>query len=372
MPTLAELDAAMLRPGRMAPAVNRLGGGTIAMAGTDQPLRAVGRTAVVYQLRQPSGRVLALRCALTDAADLDPSLGERYRLLGSDPGLAPFRGGGGPLTGDITYVAEGLSLPAADLRSVSHPIMAMEWVMGPTLLTATDRACRASDRTYLDDLAAALVSALTALRAAGFSHGNLAADNILVRPGGGLALVDYDTSAWPGAPRGTGLLSQPAALPGLGYAHPSGVPAPLQQRDDFPALVLYASLRVLARLPSLRQEHGDAPGRAGGVLLFNERDLREPDRSPTFGALRVLDDPPLKFLVDTLRHACHQRVAEVPAFPEVIARMDYLAVQTPSVRPAAPPPPPATPDRRTGHAATTTRASARAPPGTRSRGHPAA
>ena len=61
MPTLAALDDAMLRPGRAVPAVNRLGGGAIAMAGADQPWRMVGATAVVYQLRQPSGRVFALR-----------------------------------------------------------------------------------------------------------------------------------------------------------------------------------------------------------------------------------------------------------------------------------------------------------------------
>src|SRR3712207_2909453 len=67
MPTLAELDAAMLRPGRSVPAVSRLGGGTIAMAGTDQPWRVVGQSAAVYQLRQPNGRVLALRCPLTAA-----------------------------------------------------------------------------------------------------------------------------------------------------------------------------------------------------------------------------------------------------------------------------------------------------------------
>jgi len=46
MPTLTLLDDAMLRGGRMVPAINRLGGGQIAMAGSQQPWRVVGAESV--------------------------------------------------------------------------------------------------------------------------------------------------------------------------------------------------------------------------------------------------------------------------------------------------------------------------------------
>src|SRR3954454_18970338 len=101
MPTLTLLDDAMLRAGRMVAAVNRLGGGTIAMAGSTQPWRIVGAESVVYQLRQPNGRVLALRCLLTDTPD--PSLADRYRALSNDATLRRLRAGGAsPLVGQIT------------------------------------------------------------------------------------------------------------------------------------------------------------------------------------------------------------------------------------------------------------------------------
>ena len=74
MPTLTHLDDAMLRAGRMVPAINRLGGGMIAMAGAT-PWRVIGNQAVVYQLRQSSGRVFALRCLLADTND--PALSDR-------------------------------------------------------------------------------------------------------------------------------------------------------------------------------------------------------------------------------------------------------------------------------------------------------
>ena len=320
MPTLADLDAAMLRPGRSVPAVNRLGGGTIAMAGSDQPWRVVGRACAVYQLRQPSGRVLALRCPLADARELDPTLGDRYRAFGSDPALARLRAAGGPLVADVTLVPDGLAFPAPDFRSAPHPLMAMEWVMGPTLLAATDRACHRGDRPYLAALADVWAATIGALATAGFSHGDLAADNALVRPAGsggsgGIALIDYDTCAWRGVP------PPRSAAPGPGYAHPSGAVPPLEQRDHFPALVVYASLRVLALWPELREQHGDSPGRTGGVILFGPQDLRDPDASTLFGALRVLDDPAVKQLLAMLREACLAPVTATPPLTQVVARV---------------------------------------------------
>ena len=325
MPTPAELDAAMLRPGRSVPAVNRLGGGAVAMAGADQPWRLVGRSAAVYQLRQPSGHVLALRCPLAEAAYLDPTLGDRYRALGADPALASLRSAaGGPLVDSVAYVADGLVFPAADFRSRTHPVMAMEWVMGPTVLAAADRGCRADDRAFLAALADAWAAAVAALAAARFSHGDLVPDNALVRPDG-IGLVDYDASVWPGSPRlpapsTPGEQSHGGSAPGptASYAHPAG-PVSIARRDDFPALVVYASLRLLARWPALREQHGDPPGRAGGALLFAPRDLRDPDASPLFGALRVLDDQPSRLLLGVLRQACQGAAEEVPPLADVAA-----------------------------------------------------
>src|SRR4051812_18314813 len=172
MPTLTLLDDAMLRAGRMAPAVKRLGGGSIAMAGSQQPWRVVGSEAVIYQLRQASGRVIALRCLLSDTPE--PTLPDRYRALGSESTLKQLRAGGSsPIVGQLSYFADGINLPGSDLRSAGYALIAMNWVMGPTLIAATDRACRGRDHQYLAALAQAWLTAMEAIHQVEFVHGNL-------------------------------------------------------------------------------------------------------------------------------------------------------------------------------------------------------
>lgn len=312
MPNLSDLDLAMLRPGRSVPAVGRLGGGTIAMAGPARPLRVVGRANVVYRLRHGSGRSVALRCPLADRGALDPAMEERYGALVTEPALTHLRGPDGPLVGNAAFVRDGIAFTAADFRSAGHPLVAMDWIDGPTLAEAVDRACRADDRPYLAALADAWAGLLAELGDVSFDHGDLVPDNVLIGAGGGLMLVDYDVSAWPGAPRPSSAVALAPA-----YAHPSGGAAPIGRRDRFPALVVYASLRILSAWPGLRDVHGEPPGTTGGALLFAPRDLREPDASPLFRQLRGLDNPTVAGLAGVLRDACRGSAAAVPALVEV-------------------------------------------------------
>ena len=92
MPIVSDLDAAMMQPARSVPAVRRLGGGLIRMNDAGRPLRAVGRDAVVYELRTPSGRILVLRCFLRPDAHRDRALAQRYEALRGDPHLGHLRG----------------------------------------------------------------------------------------------------------------------------------------------------------------------------------------------------------------------------------------------------------------------------------------
>ncbi|MFL5762025.1 MAG: hypothetical protein ACJ789_20190 [Thermomicrobiales bacterium] len=317
MPNLSTLDDAMLHPGRLVPAVNRLGGGAIALAGTNTPWRVIGTENVVYQLRQPSGGVLALRCRRSD--DPDPALAERYRAFGNDPLIKRLRGvASTPIVGNVSYLTDGLTLPAAELKSQHLPVVAMEWVMGPTLLAATDRACRAGDHTYLTALAGAWLTALEAISTAGFVHGNLTSDNAVVRPGAGIALVDYDTATWSGSPPAR--RDEAAAA----YCHPSGDARSDDRRDRFAALVVYTSLRILADWPALRNDYGDPPTEPNGGLLFKARDLAEPDASPLFGALRVNDDVETRALIGVLREATRTPADEVPPLFEVVEMVASL------------------------------------------------
>ena len=197
MPTVSDLDAAMLQPARSVPAVRRLGGGQIRMNDAGRPLRAVGHDAVIYELRTPIGRILALRCLLTSDSGRDSALAHRYEALRSDPRLEHLRSAGGALPRDIHWVSEGIAFAGPDLRQVTVPIVAMERVPGRTLLQTVDRLCREGQSEPLALLAESWVSTATALEHASFVHGDLAADNLIVRPDGSIALVDLDTASWP-------------------------------------------------------------------------------------------------------------------------------------------------------------------------------
>ncbi|MCD6034127.1 MAG: hypothetical protein K0S78_6313, partial [Thermomicrobiales bacterium] len=143
MPILSDLDAAMMQPARSVPAVRRLGGGLIRMNDAGRPLRAVGRDAVVYELRTPSGRILVLRCFLRPDAHRDRALAQR------------------------------------------------------TLMQTIDRLCREGQVEPLALLADVWLATATAMEEAEFVHGDLAPDNLIVRPDGSIALVDLDTATWP-------------------------------------------------------------------------------------------------------------------------------------------------------------------------------
>lgn len=337
MPTLDILDRAMLYPGPNLPVIGRVGGGQIAMAEPDRPWRVVGMDAAVYQLRQPTGRVIALRFPFADAEDR--ALRDRYRALASDARLKPLKEAPGtPIVGGINYIPDGLLLPARDLRSAPHPVVVMDWVMGPTLLAAVDRACRGADRPYLAALAQAWLSAVSILAAHAFVHADFTADNTLVRPGGGIALVDYDTAAWSGGPPPVPVRPSPA------YAHPTGQPVPPPgRRDDFAALVIYASLRALAERPDLRPQFGDPTSEPGGALLFAAKDLVDPAASPVFRSLRGTS-PELATLLDILSRACLGPADKIPTLGDVMPELSRAHTATPAAPPhvSTPVSPPAT------------------------------
>ncbi len=310
MPDLTAFDGAMLRHGRSVPAVNRLGGGAIAMAGPQQPWRVTGDTSAVYQLRQPGGRLLALRCPLDEPERLDRWYAERYRALETDARLTDLRGvAGSPLVGGIRYVADGLLLPGPDFRSLPYPVVALDWIVGPTLRAAAERASTAGDRAALEALANAWPRAMEIARRGRFSHGDLAPGNVMVRPDGSLAFVDYDTSAWPGSP------PPPATWPRPAFAHPGGeMSVDPDHRDDFAALMIYVSLRSLAFQPRLFAggQGPDAP------LLVDEWDLRDPDASPRFAQLEEAADPSVRYLAGVLRRACEEPVERTPSLADVL------------------------------------------------------
>ena len=323
MPTVSDLDAAMMQPARSVPAVRRLGGGLIRMNDAGRPLRAVGRDAVVYELRTPSGRILALRCFLRHDPHRDRALSQRYEALRGDPRLEHLRGTGGTLPRDVQWIAEGVAFAGPDLRQATAPLVAMERVPGRTLIQTVDRLCREGQGEPVALLADVWLATATRLEEAGFVHGDLAPDNLIVRPDGSIALVDLDSMTWPAFAKTTApVASNPA------YAHPHGAPIDPAKRDRFPALILWASLRILARHADLRERWGDRPDQGGAALLWSRNDLRRPSRSALFSALDALssqaEDEALDPLLEVIRRAIRFSPDETPPLAEIAERLQDM------------------------------------------------
>ena len=311
MPTLAEFDYAMTRPGRYVPAIKQLGGGTVIARGEGQPFRLVGDTAVVYKLDSPGFGAIALRCFHEDR--IPPRTIDLYRTL-SQPVvhrrfLAPEHS---PLVERIAIFPEGIVLRSAELRSFTSPVVATEWLQGPTLLRAADHACRNANSHALESLAEGWRKAIEALSATQFVHGSLTADNALVDLDRGIVLVDYDSSWWPG-------LEPPRAAQGPEhYRHKRAADTPPEHRDDFAALVIYVSLRILAVSPALRERYGQPPTIHDGGLLFSERDLHSANRSELFRELAHIEDLEARALAGILREVARSSVDQTPSLAEAL------------------------------------------------------
>lgn len=319
MPTLTELDAAMAQPAHFVPAVRQLGNGVIRLDQAGHPVREHGRDAVVYEMRTPTGRILALRCFLTNDTHRDVFLARRYGALRGDPTLERLRQQGGVLPRDIAWISDGLVNPTGGRSARPSPLLAMERIPGRSLAQVVHRVCQAGESDPLALLADQWLKTIHMLEDTGFVHGDLAADNVMVRPDGSIALVDLDNACWPMAPS-----QDLTTAPEAGYTHPDGPAQDWGRRDHFPALLIWASLRILTRHPHLRQPFGERPDRPGPALLWSSDDLLHPGNSPLFATLDGLDDATLRPLLEIVRRAIRFPPDETPPLSEISERLETL------------------------------------------------
>lgn len=248
---------------------------------------ASGAYAYVYRLQTPAGRQFAIR-ALRKRPPKNSA--ERFQSIGR---LVRER--------RPAYLVECDHHDAALWVSVGpiggwYPFQVMEWVNGETLLVDVARHTAQGNVTMLAARADKWRDLIKDMKSDGVTHGDLHPDNVLVTPSGELVLVDYDTLTTPEF--------RPAYCEGGGmetYLHPSltrgeatRVPSPHQ--DDFGALNIYLSLRVLAYDPSLRLTHD--------YLLFGWEDINQPLHSRLMLTLCESKEPEIRRLACAFRDEC--------------------------------------------------------------------
>jgi hypothetical protein len=261
-----------------------------------------GGFAVVYRFLTRSGQPRALRCFLNAVS---PDMQDRYIKLGQY-----FRQHLSDVTVEFRFFDPGIKVKDPPNPPKEYPLIDMEWVEGETLLKRIDTLCQARDQAALGALADQWVSVMRKLRQARVAHGDLAAENVMIRKDGRLVLVDYDGVYIPDF---AGMQVTVAGQPD--YQHREKDFRTYDEwMDEFPALVIYTALRALQAQPHLWGKYikRNAKGEPEDTnLLFKHVDFLNPVGSALFRELEQISEPKLKQALQELKKACLQRVQQV-------------------------------------------------------------
>lgn len=190
-----------------------------------------------------------------------------------------------PLNGGITIVGRKM------------PTVLMEWIEGPTLLAAVNRAIALRNDQVLEALAGSLHDLSIGLRDSRVTHGDLNPQNLMLRTSGDIVCVDLDTLEWPGVRK------RIHDVPEHAYRHPrrSGTPA---HQDAFAILVMYCSIIIMRETHDVVLAASQDTGDVVVPLLFNTWDLQDPQSSETFALVRENTSPVGRMLLNVLERAC--------------------------------------------------------------------
>jgi serine/threonine protein kinase len=298
-----------LRQGKVETAILQTNAGPV-----ERPWGIEGGFAVVYKFRTRSGQFRALRCF---RVPMSSDMQFRYEQIG------PYFHAHIPtITAGFKYHAQGITVKeSGQARGETYPIIEMDWIEGVTLIDKLHELCNKRDRITLKALSEQWLSVLEDLRKAGIAHGDLAGQNVMVRPDGHMVLVDYDGVYIPGfANLEQVLVGQPD------YQHPHASQRKFNEHmDAFSALVIYIVLLALSIRPELWLTYtrlGDKGEPLDTNLLFKDQDFQAPQRSPLFKDLEQLNDQRVRTLVQALKQACAQPVEQV-RFPLHLLDPDY-------------------------------------------------
>lgn len=248
-----------------------------------------GSHSLVAKLRRTDGSMLALRM-LTSSVDPD-EWRSRYTEL-RRLSLTTLKG---RIPGNLEVIPAGLDVEGTG----NVPVVTMDWVQGPTLAMAVQRACQSENSGVLRALATALVDLVNSFRSAGVAHRHSSPDNLIISTNGSLVAVGLDGATWVGGPAS----GQNGGSPAAAYRHPDGTVSPMDA-DAFATLVLYTSLRVLADAPDLAETYGDPATTVDGALVFSSWDLADPGVSRSFADAKIRVTPETREYVDALHQAC--------------------------------------------------------------------
>jgi hypothetical protein len=271
------------------------------------PRPITGAFASVYRVDAGKKR-FAVRCFLRHIADSKWRYEQISQFVQND---------------DLSYTVGFDFQPQGILvRGSRYPILKMEWVEGKTLDNyLIDRKMQVSA-----DLAESFKIMCLRLNAAGIAHGDLQHGNIMIRDEQ-FYLVDYDGMYVPSM-KG----KDSNELGHRNYQHPQrDVHTFGTYLDNFPAWVIYVSLKAMAIDPSLAKRLGAGED----CLLFRRQDFIDPLNSCAFAALEQHQNQEIQRLAKFLRSLVSEPPFNVPplsAQAEITGRMRAVNPDAPKDR----------------------------------------
>ena len=233
-----------------------------------EPYRSSGAFAVVFKMKdEQTGKCYALKCFTEE----QEGRAEAYRQIADELEFVDS-----PYLTSVKYLEKEIFVDSS-CEEDEFPVLLMDWIDGETMETYI--AENYQDNYTMAMLCYRFCKMAAWLRSQPFAHGDIKPDNILVRPDGTLALVDYDGMFVPS------MKGQKSPTIGTkDFSHPLRTVDDFDETiDDFALTSIALSLKVISMNSKLLDTYG-----ASDRLLFSESDYRNPSNSKVISALQEL------------------------------------------------------------------------------------
>ena len=233
-----------------------------------EPYRSSGAFAVVFKMLDKStGKYYALKCFTEE----QEGRADAYRQIADELDMVDS-----PYITSVKYMEKELFVDS-QCEEDEFPVLLMDWVEGETMEAyISSNYCNQSAMSMLCYRFGKMAAWL---RTQSFAHGDIKPDNIIVRPDGSLALVDYDgmfVSSMKGCKSPT--------IGTKDFSHPLRTMDDFDETiDDFSLASIALSLKAISMKSTLLDIYG-----ASDRLLFSKNDYHNPSNSKVISALQEL------------------------------------------------------------------------------------
>ena len=264
-PTLLEYMKAIQDAGNN---LDKLAHLSVILDGHGEPYHISGDSSVVFKMQdKTTGKCYALKCftkAQKRRADAYCLIAEELEVVESQYVVS------------VKYLEKELLVCRQD-KLERFPVLLMDWVDGHTLGAFV--AANYQNQSVMSMLCYRFGVMAAWLRSQSFAHGDIAPDNIIVRPNGFLTLVDYD-GMFVSTMKGW----ESPSVGSKDFCYPLRTVVDFDETiDDFSLASIALSLKAISMNFTLLDTYG-----ASDRLLFSEKDYRTPSNSKVISALQGL------------------------------------------------------------------------------------